>query len=115
MAEKIVIERTKENGWPWKGVIGGRTVYGITPTDILESLYYRYLLDIEKFCRIHVDTVEDSISVHALEDREFNRKIAELVVHGDIPIKRLCDVIKLAFEHYDTVWLVDNEDAVKLT
>jgi len=80
MVEKIVIERTEENGWPWKGVIGGRTVYGITPTDILESLYYRYLLDIEKFCRIHVDTVEDSISVHALEDREFNRKIAELVV-----------------------------------
>lgn len=29
--------------------------------------------------------------------------------------KRLCDVIKLAFEHYDTVWLVDNEDAVELT
>jgi len=74
MVEKIVIERTEENGWPWKGVIGGRTVYGITPTDILESLYYRYLLDIEKFCRIHVDTVEDSISVHALEDREFNAR-----------------------------------------
>lgn len=114
MVEKIVIERTEENGWPWKCVMGGRTVYGITPTDILEDLYCHDALHIEKFCRIYVD-VEDSIYFHALEDREFIRKIAELVVHGVIPIKRLCDVIKLALEHYDTVWLVDNEDAVELT
>ena len=109
MTEKIVIERTKENGWPWKCVMGGRTVYGITPTDILEDLYCH----LEKFCRIY--KANNSIWIDALEDREFNRKIAELVVHGVIPIERLCDVIRFALEHYDTVWLVDNEDAVELT
>lgn len=58
MTEKIVIERTKENGWPWKCVIGGRTVYGITPTDILEDLYCH----LEKFCRIY--KANNSILAH---------------------------------------------------